>query len=523
MSAQQYLNVYTGLDSLRNYWDPNKQPPLPLVEVPLSLNPFHQDGVRIYAKMMSALPANNVKALPAMHMLQSEKMTQGKIKTLVEYSSGSTVVSLGMIARILYGIEDTRAFLSNKTSLAKLQMMRFFGLNISVFGGPSQPEPEDARGGIYRAHKLAQDRDDTYNPNQYVNDLNWGAHMKWTGPQIIAQLPQINVFCAGMGTAGTMTGIGTYLKQAKPSITRVGVCTKPGDRVPGPRSHALLAPINFPWKQAVDELEECGSQDAYRLSMELSREGLVCGPSSGFNLQGLYNYLQKKKDAGAMKELSGDDGEIHCVFICCDLPYQYLDDYFVKLDERYFHPIQNSNLLNVDLHRYDEAWELEAPAAMSKLYSTTEIPIQCRPEWFLIDLRDTTDFESGHLPDAANWPLKSLARGGKSPFFESQVLEKQWLELESLFVSKNGNSEGRLKALNSPGHSVMILCYDGDTARVATSVLRARDIEAWSVRGGMLGYEFGHLLVSPINAGVAEQPQQPQQPQPSQIKVDGGF
>jgi hypothetical protein len=59
-----HLNVYTGTDSLRNYHDPDQQPPLPLVEVPLSLNPFRGDGVRIYAKMMSTLPANNVKALP---------------------------------------------------------------------------------------------------------------------------------------------------------------------------------------------------------------------------------------------------------------------------------------------------------------------------------------------------------------------------------------------------------------------------------------------------------------------------
>ena len=57
---------------------------------------------------------------------------------------------------------------------------------------------------------------------------------------------------------------------------------------------------------------------------------------------GLFNYLQKRKDAGTLQELAGDDGEIHCVFICCDLPYQYLDDYFVKLGESYFHPIRNS-------------------------------------------------------------------------------------------------------------------------------------------------------------------------------------
>lgn len=100
------------------------------------------------------------------------------------------------------------------------------------------------------------------------------------------QLPEINVMVAGMGTSGTMTGIGTCLKQMKPSIVRVGVCTKAGDRVPGPRSFALMSPVEFPWREAVDVMEEVGSYDSYSLSLELSREGLICGPSSGFNLQG---------------------------------------------------------------------------------------------------------------------------------------------------------------------------------------------------------------------------------------------
>ena len=64
MTAANPLNVYTGSDSLRKYHDPDCQPLLPLVEIPDALNPFRNDGVRIYAKMMNALPAHNVKALP---------------------------------------------------------------------------------------------------------------------------------------------------------------------------------------------------------------------------------------------------------------------------------------------------------------------------------------------------------------------------------------------------------------------------------------------------------------------------
>lgn len=122
-------------------------------------------------------------------------------------------------------------------------------------------------------------------------------------------------------------------------VSLTSVCTTPGDRVPGPRAYALLSPVEFPWREAVDTVEEVGATDSYRLSMLLSREGLICGPSSGFNLQGLYNFLQKRKDAGTLPELAGEDGSIHCVFICCDLPYQYLDEYFSKLNSKSFHPI----------------------------------------------------------------------------------------------------------------------------------------------------------------------------------------
>jgi cysteine synthase len=113
-----------------------------------------------------------------------------------------------------------------------------------------------------------------------------------------------------MGTSGTMTGIGQYFKKAKPSVYRIGcvrrrlhqvtlelmhvdsVSTKENDLVPGPRTFALLSPVEFPWRDSVDAVEEVGSLDAYGLSLRLCREGLISGPSSGLNLQGTFhNYL----------------------------------------------------------------------------------------------------------------------------------------------------------------------------------------------------------------------------------------
>ena len=148
MTSVNPLNVYSGPDAVQKYFDPDIHPPLPLIEIPQVLNPYHGDGVRIFAKMMSMHPANNVKIMPgksrspvstmleltrraAMNML-SKGVEPGTTKTVVEYSSGSTVISLALASRVYHGIQDCKAFLSNKTTVPKLRLMQFFGLDMQV-------------------------------------------------------------------------------------------------------------------------------------------------------------------------------------------------------------------------------------------------------------------------------------------------------------------------------------------------------------------------------------------------------
>ncbi len=153
------------------------------------------------------------------------------------------------------------------------------------------------------------------------------------------------------------------------------------------------------------------------------------------------------------------------------------------------------NLSNVDLYRYDEAWELDISYAFAKLYGAPEDGIKRHilasstltrllPDVILLDLRSPSDFKAGHLPGAVNLPLESLSASSSSAFQDSMVLEAQWLELESIFSTNNDQS-----AISPTDHLkgciVILTCYDGNTARVATSVLHAKDINAYSIRGGM--------------------------------------
>lgn len=166
-------------------------------------------------------------------------------------------------------------------------------------------------------------------------------------------------------------------------------------------------------------------------------------------------------------------------------------------------------LRNVDLYRYDDAWELNSLSALSSYYTihplgthdtvlslADQIDKALTPSanTQVLDFRCSSDYEAFHLPNSVNMPLETLRDGPSSgspfanPADECAMLEELWLELESLFnvKDKNGNRNASAEAVMSilRGKRVLTLCYDGDSARVANSVLRAKGVEAESVRGG---------------------------------------
>ncbi|KAG8723357.1 hypothetical protein FRC09_003683 [Ceratobasidium sp. 395] len=490
------LNVFSGKNALVDYYNPDCNPPLPLVELPD--HPFVEDGVRIYAKMMTALPAGNVKALPGklcpLNMLlrgrEDESITADTHK-IVEYSSGNTVISLGILSKIL-GIGNTCAYISNKTSSAKINLLRFFGLELTLFGGPAQVEPADVNGGIFAALKDGREKPGYYCPGQYSNPQNSEAHVRWTGPQILAQLPNISIFAAAVGTSGTMTGTGAFLKSKRPDLVNLGVFTAPRDRVPGPRPIDLVQSVDLPWREVIDCSEHVDSHSAYKASLELCRTGLLGGPSSGLAYVGLLKYLQKQKDIGALNKLRDGDGNISCAFIVCDLPYQYINEYVFKLGESAFPPIRNAELLDVDTYPYGVDWKISAKSAQRKigLYrapltppsSPTQSEVSTDEDdkpVTVIDLREIGSRPVLHAFNVQHFPVCSAS--SPNPFSDPPTLAHQWKMMElQLGVSEAGSLGQDLKR-----KVVILLCYAGQTASIAASVLRNRGVEAYWVEGGM--------------------------------------
>ena len=344
---RQMTNVFKGPDALKDFLNPEMHPNLPMVELPASLNPFAGDNVRIFAKMMSLSPLGNVKAVPAFNMVR-EMFLRGDlegVERLVENSSGNTIFSMAIAAR-QFGVERTQAYVPSEISWNKMLMLLFFGVEPIANQEPQKPAKSDPASGVYKAREDGKSPD-ALNPDQYDNIDNPEAHEKWTGPQIWEQTEgQIDIFCAGLGTTGTLIGNAKFLKHKNPTIKIIGALRAPDNYVPGVRTQNLLNVVGFDWREYVDQIEPVETKASYASSMELSRKGILAGPSSGLALVGLLNQLQTLKDTNQLDELRrARSGEITCVFICPDGPIPYLDEYFKYLDSSYFPKIQNEEIL----------------------------------------------------------------------------------------------------------------------------------------------------------------------------------
>jgi len=133
--------------------------------------------------------------------------------------------------------------------------------------------------------------------------------------------------------------------QKKPCVQMIGVMREDGNYVPGVRTRSLLRLIRFDWKAHVNHIERIETEAAYGLSLRLNRKGIVAGPSAGFALAGLLQYLDGRKNDGTLNELREENGEIPFVFICPDSPIPYLEEYLKYLDESDFPQVSNEELV----------------------------------------------------------------------------------------------------------------------------------------------------------------------------------
>jgi cysteine synthase B len=280
----------------------------PLVDVS-RLSP--KTSVRILAKMESQNPFGSVKDRIAKAMIETAEK-EGFLEpgqTIIEPSSGNTGIALAAIARIKgYPI---KILMPESVSIERRQMLEVFGAEIIL-----TPGPEGSNGAVRRAQAMSADHPEWCFLYQYGNDANPGAHYETTGPEIWLDCPEITHFVAGLGTSGTLMGVGTYLKERNPDIKVVAVEPPLGERVEGLRNldDGYIPPVFEAWHgmEVLDRKRVVRPRESLEWTRRLVNEcGIFAGISSGAAL------------AGAAKVASEiDEGTI--VFIVCDGGWKYL-------------------------------------------------------------------------------------------------------------------------------------------------------------------------------------------------------
>ncbi len=246
----------------------------PLVELK-SFSP--RPGVRIFAKLEGANPSGSIKDRIAKKMIEEAeadgKLTPGAI--LLEPTSGNTGIALAMIARVK-GYTFVAVMPDNVTQ-ERRQMLELYGAKIVYSDGTL-----GSNGAVRLAKELASSDDRYVMLYQYGNDANPRAHYEGTAVEIIRDLPDVDVFVAGLGTGGTLTGNARRLKEHNPAIKIVAAEPLQGEGVQGLRSleDGFVPPVLD--QSLLDSKILVSAGDAIRRTRQLKdQEGIFAGPSCG--------------------------------------------------------------------------------------------------------------------------------------------------------------------------------------------------------------------------------------------------
>jgi len=265
----------------------------------LSPNP----SVRIWGKLEGQNPGGSVKDRIALEMVDDAER-RGVLKpgdTILEPSSGNTGIGLALVAR-LRGYR-LRVVLPENVSVERRQILEIFGAEVT----PS-PAEEGSNGAIRVAEKLAAEQPSLVMLFQYGNPANSGAHYKTTGPEILRDCPEVDVFVAGLGTSGTLMGVGGYLKDHKPGVQVVAVEPPAGELVQGLRSldDGFVPPIFDP--AVLDRKFIVRPRESIEWTRRLLDEcGVFSGISAGAVVAGAAK-MATTMDAGTIVTLIPDGG-----------------------------------------------------------------------------------------------------------------------------------------------------------------------------------------------------------------------
>jgi cysteine synthase/rhodanese-related sulfurtransferase len=369
--------------------------PTPIVRL-LHVTPYKH--TQVYAKLEWYNPFGAVKDRVAANLIRDAEERGEKIENLVEPTSGNTGMGLAMLSNAKgYKFAAT---LSKEIPLEKRTALRFFGTDLHELDDTLCPMPGQPEGAMAKATELAA-RPGWKQLNQYKNPANPDAHFRTTGPEIWKQTRgKITHFVASLGTCGTITGTGRFLKAQNPSVKVLGVYPTDGHDIPGVRSRRALRLTDFFKPEEYDGTVEISDKEAYGLCLRLNREeSIIAGPSGGLAL------------AGAFRLIPDEPGNI-AVVIFPDNAFKYISSFQKHLPELF--PSQKTEAA-VPVPSDPFAPHLQAAFDFAEsgpdvidVFAANDMIASGVP---LIDVRNPDEFARERISEAQNVPLPALSQG----------------------------------------------------------------------------------------------------------------
>ncbi len=262
------------------------------------------EGVRVFAKLEGQNPTGSLKDRIAKYMIEKAER-EGQLthdKIILEPTSGNTGISLAFVGK-LKGYRVT-VVMPESVSPERTQLLHAYGAEIIYSEGS-----KGTNGSVEMAQEIMAASNGRYfMPYQYGNDANPGAHYETTGREIIEDLPEVDMFVAGLGTGGTLMGVGRRLKEYNPDIKVIAVAPELGDQIEALRclEDGFIPPILD--ISLLDARMMVGGNDAFHMTKELLvREGIFAGVSSGSVVYAAVKMAQRM-DRGNIVCLLADGG-----------------------------------------------------------------------------------------------------------------------------------------------------------------------------------------------------------------------
>lgn len=254
----------------------------PLVE--LSFESELPRGVRLFAKLESTNPGSSIKDRPVLNMM-TNALAQGRFqggRRLLDSSSGNAGIAYAQFGAAL-GVGVSLVIPGN-ASRERLERIAAYGAEL-ILTDPIEGYDH----AVHTARRLGEEHSDQYwYCNQYSNDNNWKAHFKTTGGEILTQVAEItgappDAFVAGVGTGGTITGVGRRLRQANPDVHITSIIPEifPGIEGLKPLGHPGDLVPDILDETLIDRRIEVTLDEAVDVSKRMALQGLFVGPSSG--------------------------------------------------------------------------------------------------------------------------------------------------------------------------------------------------------------------------------------------------